>query len=255
MSRLIAAEFRKLLSTRMWLLILVISVAWTVFYTALTVALSSSRAGRLGPPLSTAAGQHALVAIAAGGAGTLVAVMAMASVAGEYRHRTAVTTFLAVPHRSRVLLAQVITFALAGVSYTLACVVLELAVTVPWLAARGIHVSPFGDGSFVVLLALVVAGALFGVAGAGLGAIMRSQLAAVTALLLYLYLLEPLLDHIRALRGWTPYLPGVAADGLTSAVQDGVRLLSPWAGGLVFTAWAIVFAITGIIRTSRMDVT
>jgi hypothetical protein len=57
------------------------------------------------------------------------------------------------------------------------------------------------------------------------------------------------------LHSWTAYLPGVAADGLTQAVQSGVRLLSPWAGGLVFAAWAIVFAILGAIATARTDIT
>jgi hypothetical protein len=70
-----------------------------------------------------------------------------------------------------------------------------------------------------------------------------------------LYVLEPLLSHIAALRSWTPYLPGVAADGLTSAIQTGVRILSPWAGGVVFAAWAIAFAMAGVFVTVRTDIT
>lgn len=42
---------------------------------------------------------------------------------------------------------------------------------------------------------------------------------------------------------------------LTQAVQSGVRLLSPWAGGLVFAAWAAAFAITGAVVTARTDIT
>lgn len=254
MTRLVAAEFRKLLTTRLWQWILAISVAWTIGYTSLVITLSG-HPGQLTPSLSGPAGQHALFAIAVGGAGTLVAVMAMAQAAGEYRHRTAATTFLATPHRQRVVLAQVIAFGLAGVGYALACVVINLAVALPWLAARGIHVSTSGNGNPAVLAAVLIAAAIFGMTGAGLGAALHSQLAAVTALLLYLYVLEPLLSHIGALRSWTPYLPGVAADGLTSAVQNGVRLLSPWAGGLVFAAWALALAAAGMIITTRTDIT
>lgn len=254
MTQLISAEFRKLLTTRLWLWILLLSVAWTVLYTSIVIA-SDDRPGQLAPVLSSAAGQHALFAIAAGGAGPLVAVLAIAQVAGEYRHRTAAATFLATPHRHRVVIAEVIAFLLAGIGYALACVVINLAVALPWLAAKGTHVSAFGNGNFAVLASIVISVAIFGMTGAGLGAALHSQLATVTAMFLYLYLLEPLLSRIASLRDWTPYLPGVAADGLTQAIQSGVRLLSPWAGGVVFAAWAIAFMIAGVITTVRTDIT
>jgi hypothetical protein len=47
----------------------------------------------------------------------------------------------------------------------------------------------------------------------------------------------------------------VAADGLTQASQAGVRLLPPWQGGLLFTAWAIAFAAAGAVATARKDIT
>jgi ABC-2 type transport system permease protein len=254
MTRLVMAEFRKLLTTRMWWWILLISVAWTVLYTAIAIALSK-HPGQLVPSLSGAAGQHALFSTAAGIAGTLVAVMATAQVAGEYRHRTAATTFLATPHRQRVVIAQVITFLLAGIGYALACVLINLAVAVPWLAARGIRLSAFGNGNFAVLASIIAAAAFFGMIGAGIGAALHSQLATVAAMPLYLYVLEPLLSHIAPLSGWTPYLPGVAADSLTQDIQNGVRLLSPWAGGLVLAGWAIAFVIAGVMITERTDIT
>ena len=254
MTQLVATEFRKLLTTRMWLWILLISAAWTIMYTSLVIVLAN-RHGGLVPSLSSAAGQHALFAIAAGGAGPLLAVLAVTQVAGEYRHRTAAATFLATPHRERVVAAEVIAFLLVGAGYALACIAINLAVALPWLSAKGIEVSAFGNGNLAVLVAVVISVAVFGMTGAGLGAALHSQLATVTGMLLYLYVLEPLISHIAPLHSWTPYLPGVAADGLTQAVQSGVRLLSPWAGGLVFAAWAIAFAVAGMISTSRTDIT
>ena len=50
----------------------------------------------------------------------------------------------------------------------------------------------------------------------------------------------------------TAYLAGVAADGLT---QAGVRLLRPWQGGLVFTAWAAAIACAGTVVVARRDIT
>lgn len=254
MARLVTAEFRKLLTTRMWWWILLISVAWTILFTSIAIA-TNNHPGRLVPSLSSAAGQHALFATAAGIAGTLVAIMAVAEVAGEYRHHTAVTTFLTTPHRWRVVIAQVITFLLVGIGYALVCVLVNLAVAIPWLAAKGIHLSPFGDGNFTVLATIVLAAALFGMIGVGLGATLHSQLVTVIVMLLYLYILEPLLSHIASLNSWTPYLPGVAADSLTQDIQNGVRLLSPWVGGLVFAAWAIAFVLAGVMITERTDIT
>jgi hypothetical protein len=80
MARLVMVEFRKLITTRMWWWILLISVAWTIMYTAIAIAIDN-HSGRIVPSLSSAVGQHALFATAAGIAGTLVAVMAIAFVA------------------------------------------------------------------------------------------------------------------------------------------------------------------------------
>ncbi|MGI9004643.1 MAG: hypothetical protein ACR2FU_00310 [Streptosporangiaceae bacterium] len=101
---------------------------------------------------------------------------------------------------------------------------------------------------------MIISAALFGVTGAGLGALPGSEVITIAGLLPYLYVAEPLISHITALGSWTAYLPGVAADGLTQASQAGVRLLPPWQGGLVFAAWAAVTACAGAVITAR-DIT
>jgi ABC-2 type transport system permease protein len=209
------------------------------------------RAGeRAGP------GQHALFAIGAGGAGPLAAILAAAGTAGEFRHRTAAATFLAEPRRARVITAKLIVCLLAGAAYALACVAVSLAVAPPWLAARATPVSLAAHGNLAVLGAVIISVALFGITGAGLGALLGSEVIAIAGLLLYLYVAEPLLSRISALGSWTAYLPGVAADGLTQASQAGVLLLlPPWQGGLVFTAWAAVIACDGTAITARRDIT
>src|SRR5262249_26721618 len=254
MTRLVNAEFQKLLSTRLWCWMLLAAAAWTAGYTVLAITLDG-RPGDLAPPLAGPAGQHALSAIGAGGAGPLVAVLAVAGVAGEYRHRTAAATFLVTPRRGRVIAAKVITYSLSGAGYALACVAVSLAVALPWLSAQGIEVPPTGNGNLAVLAAIVVSAAIFGVAGAGLGAMLRREVGPTRGLLFYLYVAEPLLSHVAALHGWTAYLPGVAADGLTQAAQAGVRLLPPWEAGAVFAAWGLVFAAAGTAVTTRRDLT
>jgi ABC-2 type transport system permease protein len=254
MPRPVRAEFRKLVTTRLWLWLLLASAAWTGGYSAVAVGLSQ-RPGSPAPSLSTAAGQHALFAIGAGGAGPLVAILAAAGVAGEYRHRTAAATFLATPRRAAVITAKLVTYLLAGAGYALVCCAVSAAIALPWLAARGIPVSLARNGNVAVLGAVIISAALFAVTGAGLGALLGSEIPTIAGLLLYLYVAEPLLAHISGLQTWTPYLPGVAADGLTEATQAGVRLLAPWLGGLVFAAWALALAAGGTLRTIRRDVT
>jgi ABC-2 type transport system permease protein len=254
MMRLTAAEFRKLFTTRLWLWMLLASAAWTAGYTALAIVFGHGH-GALTPPLSGAAGQHALFAIGAGGAGPLAGVLAAIGVTGEFRHRTATATFLATPRRSRVITAKLVTYLLAGAGYALVCIAVSLAVALPWLAARGIRVPPAGHGNLAVLAAVIASAAIFGVAGAGLGALAGGQLASVAGILIYLYVAEPLISHIPPLHNWTAYLPGVAADGLTQATQAGVRLLVPWLGGVVFAGWAVALAAAGTLRTVRRDIT
>jgi hypothetical protein len=250
MTRLVAAEFRKLFTTRLWLWLLLGATAWTAGFCALAIALND-RPGSLAPALSTAAGRHALYAIGAGGAGPLAAVLAAAGVAGEFRHRTVAATFLATPRRGRVVAAKLITYLLAGASYALVCIAVGLAIALPWLSAKGISASP----DLPAQAAIVLSTAIFAVSGAGLAAMLGSELITVAGLLFYLYVAEPVLSHVTALHAWTAYLPGVAADGLTQAAQAGVRLLSPWAGGLVFAVWAAGFAAAGTLVTTRRDIT
>jgi len=253
MMRLTAAECRKLFTTRLWLWMLLASAAWTAGYTALAIGFGGGRGG-LTPPLPGPAGQHALFAIGAGGAGPLAAILGAIGVTAEYRHKTAAATFLATPARGRAIATKLISYLIAGAGLALASIVVGLAVALPWLAARGIHVSPAGNGNFAVLAAVVASAAIFGVAGVGLGALAGGQLATVAGMLIYLYVAEPLLSHIGALQGWTAYLPGVAADGLTQATQAGIRLLAPWTGGVTFAGWAVAFAAAGTIRTIRSDI-
>ncbi len=67
------------------------------------------------PSLASAAGQHALFAIGAGGAGPLAAILGAGGTAGEYRHRTAAVTFLATSRRSQVVAAKLVTYLAAGI--------------------------------------------------------------------------------------------------------------------------------------------
>jgi hypothetical protein len=189
MVALIRGELAKLLSTRLWLWLLLATMALTALFASLNIAFNDDP-DTLAPPLATAAGQRLLFGTSAGGAQTLIAVLAAIGITGEYRHRTATTTFLATPHRSRVLLAKLVTYTAIGAAYAAACIAVVTAIAWPWLKARGIDPTLTGNGVPATLAGVVAAVALFALLGVGLGALLRDQVAAVVGLLVYLFVAE-----------------------------------------------------------------
>jgi ABC-2 type transport system permease protein len=254
MRRLIAAEFRKLLTTRLWLWLLLGSMALTALYVSLAIAFGDDP-DTWTPSLATPAGQRTIVSIAASGPGTLLAVLAAIGLTGEFRHHTATATFLATPHRVRVVVAKLVAYGLVGVGYAVCCIAVTVAIALPWLDAKGIRVPLGGNGIPGTLAGVIAAVAIFGLVGVGLGALLRDQVATVVGLLVYLFVAEPIVTRIPALRTWTVYLPGEAENALTQVTLTNQQLLQPWQGGLLFAAYGIALAVAGMQLTVRRDVT
>jgi ABC-2 type transport system permease protein len=250
--RLVAGEVRKLFTTWLWLWLLLGSVALTALYTSLAIAFGDSP-DNPSPPLSTPDGQRVVFSVGQG-AGTLVAVLSAIGCTGEFRHRTATATFLATPHRWRVVLAKLITYPLLGVGYGAVCVAGTLVIALPWLSTKDIHVSLWADGIPGTLIGVLVAVALFAALGVGLGALLREQVATVVGLLVYLFVAEPIVTRVPSLQGWTIYLPGSASAALTRISQSGQRFLAPWQGGLVLAGYGIVLVVGALLLTVRRDV-
>jgi ABC-2 type transport system permease protein len=253
MPRLLAGEFRKLFTTRLWLWLLLASAAITALYAVLDIAFADTP-GTWTPPLSTPQGERTLLAIGAGGA-PLVAVLGAIGLTGEFRHRTATATFLATPHRGRVVGAKLVTYGLVGAGYGLAGIAVTVAIAVPWLAGKDVHLVLDGGDVAATLAGVVAAMALFGVVGVGLGALLREQVAAVVGLLVYLLVVERILTSFAALDGWTIYLPGQAQEALSGSVLTNQRLLQPWQAGLVLAAYAAALALASTRLAVRRDVT
>lgn len=253
MRSLIAGEFRKLLTTRLWLWLLLASMALTGLYAGLLIAFSNN-ADTWTPPLSTPAGQQTLFAVAAGGANTLVAVLGAIAITGEFRHRTATATFLATPHRGHVVIAKLATYAVVGLGYALACLATVTAIAMPWLAAKNIGLSLTGNGLPATMLGVLTDITIFALVGVGLGALIRNQVAAVVALLVYRFVAEPIVTGIPALSDWTLYLPGSASASLTQVSLTTQEFLRPWQGGLVLAAYGAAFALAATLTSIRRDI-
>jgi ABC-2 type transport system permease protein len=254
MSRLIAGEFHKLATTRLWLWLLMGAMALTGLYASLLIGFSGDP-DTLTAPLHTATGQQTLFAVAASGANTLTAVLAAIGVTGEFRHRTATATFLATPVRSRVVAAKLVTYVLVGVGYALACLVVVATIAIPWLAARDISINVAGDGLPSIYLGVIGDVAIFGLLGASLGALLRNQVATVVGLLVYGFVAEPIVTSVPALSDWTIYLPGAASAALTQVSLTTQDYLDAWQGGLVLAGYGLTFALFASLVSVRHDIT
>ena len=251
MGRLVAAEFYKLFATRLWLWLLLGSLAISALYASLAIGFADSP-GNPTPPLSTKEGQGTVFATAQG-ASTLVAVLGVIGLTGEFRHKTATATFLATPHRGRIVIAKLITYFVTGIGYAVLCFATVTAIAIPWLQAKNIEIVM--DGKVEIFAGVVASIAMFAVVGVGIGALVRDQVATVVGLLIYLFVVEPILTRVSALEDWTRFLPGAAEDALTQIVQTNQHLLGPWEGGVVLAAYGIVFAVAGTFFAMRRDVT
>ena len=252
MRRLIAAEFQKLFSTRLWLWLLLGAMALTALYAMLAIAFGDSP-GNPSPPLSSDGGQRTLLSTASGGSIPFIAVISAIGLTGEFRHRTASATFLATPVRARVLIAKLVTYFLVGVGYAVLCLAVTTAIAVPWLSAKNIAI--VSEGKAGTILGILAAAGLFGLIGIGLGALLREQIATVVALLVYLFSVEPIVTRIPSIAGLTKFLPGSAENALVGTVQSNFHLLPQWAGGLLLIGYGVVLAGAGALFTMRRDIT
>src|SRR5437762_9957259 len=175
MRSLISAELLKLRSTRSAWIPLAAALAAAV----LAVIANTTAAGHGGtPPLSPAA----LPDLLRSSGGQLVdgAVLLAWIVlsAGEFRHRTSVTTFLGQPRRLRVVSAKLAAAALTGAAVGLLAEALSAATSAAVLSAHHVPLAWSQPGVLGTVVAVPLPAALFGLLRAGLGLLLRHTAAA-----------------------------------------------------------------------------
>ena len=252
--RLVRAEFRKLFSTKLWLWMLITSLGLTALFVSLTIAFDGQDDGPGAFGLVTAEGQRNLFATA-GFAGVLSLVLGTIGITGEFRHQTITPTFLTSPHRGRVVLAKLLTYAIVGLGLAAAGLALTLAISLPWVSAKDIDLSLTANGIPGTMLGVVVGTTVYGLVGVGIGALVRNQIAAVVGSLVFLFILEPVVSAIPKVRDYYKYFPGGANAALTDSTQNQVSLLDPWQGGALLVAYGLALAMLGSYLSVRRDVT
>lgn len=247
----VRAEVRKLFTTQVWFWLALLALGLTILVASLISAFTQIDDG--GVPI------EALLNAAIGFAQLIAAVLGVIGITGEYRHLTATPTFLSVPRRGTVVSAKLLVYLLAGLVLGVLCVGAAIAVSYPWLSARGFSIDLGAESTMRIIIGGILAVAIYGIIGVGVGALLRNQVAAVVGIVIYLFVVEPILSAIPKVQEAYPYLPGGAAAALTATedpnVQSAVPLLDPWVGGVLLLAYGLVFAIVGSLLTVRRDVT
>ncbi|GAA1603001.1 ABC transporter permease [Kribbella hippodromi] len=263
--RLIRGELIRLTAVRMHRWAALAAVVCGGGLTGLLSVIGPENATPPMPGIDTAEGAALVVGIT----GVLLFVPALIGaigVAGEYRHRTIATTFLAEPRRGRVLTAKLIVYAGLGLVYG---VIASLTSAIALLAAalvRGVDLTiPAADLS-TLLIRLAVAAAVYTVLGVAIGALTRNQLVAVGIVVGYFYFLEYILLVVPGINTIYPYLPGGATAALTDfsfitstiaeqTATPGPGLLPPAAAAAVLLAYAAIAAATAALLPLRRDLT
>lgn len=246
MTTLARAELLKLRTTR----------AWVGYVPALALISGIGAAAQLGSArdldLSGPEFSRELL-MSSLAAGLIAFLIGITTVTAEWRYGTITRTFLVTPRRERVLVAKGVAALIVGAALSAFAVAVVLAVAVPWLSVEG---SSFQLDSGVVerLGQLVLAAALWGAFGAGVGALIQNQTAAVVVGLLWVLVVEALIGALLSLVGVgaiADFQPGFALSALVGDLQGG---LSPWAGGVVALGWVVVLGALGYVRMNRRDV-
>ncbi len=251
---LIRAEFRKLGTTQVWFWMLLLCIGLTALFVVGNIAGSRTDA--------ELAIHVRDIMISASGAFTYVPIFVLGALAvtTEYRYQTITPTVLATPSRWALITAKLITYALVGALYALICLTIQLAMALPWLSARHIHVS-LSDQKGPLLAAFAVL-ALFALVGLGAGALLRNQIVAVTVGVIFILVLSRLFLIIPGVKYIYPYLPTGAVDSIVTDPHDAgnrvinnVHLMSAGAGIGVLLVWGLGMAILGAGISMNRDIT
>jgi ABC-2 type transport system permease protein len=248
MTRLIRAELLKLSTIRVtWALL-----AGAAGLSALFASLEAYRAGNGNSgvaPITTAAGLLTVTTVTGFGM-LLAAVLGLISATGEFRHGSATLTYLATPHRGRVLAAKAVAAACFGAGFGLVAALVAVGVGVGFAAGHGGTLA-LGAGALAGHAAgAVLGGALLAALGVALGSLVRSQLAAIIGVFVWAVLIESLVGGL--FPGIRPYLPYTAATTLAGAPL-GAAAFGParevsGGGPLPFVAAAaLIAAVVGAV--------
>lgn len=188
----------------------------------------------------------------------------------EFRHRTATSTYLAEPRRSRVVLAKAVALSLIALVNGVAHIIGIIAGGAPVFLINDVPLFPEpADLLRSLSLGLLVL-VLWALIGLGVGVLITNQVVALVTAIGVVWVVEPLLTLALSFVSWgsdlTRFFPGslsrAAMDqtaGIPAQVAEnlgppGGGALAWWAAALVLIVYAVAMAVAGLIITRRRDI-
>ena len=255
---LLKAESRKLIYSRSTYGLLIAAVFVAVLSTVVTpIVIDQDETGLFGSLQDPAM----VDGVYANGISSYIfaLILGILIISGEFRHGTAVATFLASPKRARVLVAKLVVAALAGA-------VLQIISAAASVGAGFLTLSYFenvaepSESVFTNLgLAALLSGSILGLVGVAIGSLIRNQLIAIVSSLVWLFVLEPIVLLVFADAG--KWLPTGAITGMLAIEFESEALgvstadyLSPGLSALVLLGYGAVFTVIALVTSMKRDI-
>ncbi|SOC52819.1 ABC transporter permease [Ornithinimicrobium cerasi] len=278
MTRLVHAELRKYLTTRLaWSMPLTMFLLGGIFAAVqglVLVLLGEIPTGAGGEVIrpSELFDDLTLARMVYTGAvqmGYLLAlVLGILTMSGEFRHKTITATLLSSPRRGSLIAAKVISLALVVVLNSLAFIAGSLLGGGITLALGDAALFPEPVELTTTLLRMVLVLVLWGLMGFGLGVLIPNQVIALFVGVGVTLLIEPLLGFgltfVEQLADAARYFPSQAStsvldlfagvDEQTAQQMGAADPLTWWVAALVLLAYAAVMTVLGWVVTARRDV-
>ncbi|WP_084794403.1 ABC-2 transporter permease [Actinokineospora bangkokensis] len=228
MVRLINAEFRKILTTKLWWALMIPAFALSVLWAWAASALTSTIADEVNRTdllqetgISFDEMSWSIIALARGMniASVFPMVFGALGIASEISRRTITTTFLTGPTRAAVLGAKALTYVVWGVIFG---VLIAGGVSIGTALGGGDYLPGAGDW-VLTLIAGILMCVLWTLVGLGFGALVGSPVGALVSLLVYALIIGPVIEVFlagtpnEAVNHIAGLLPNGSANGLTSS--------------------------------------
>lgn len=242
---MLKAELRKLITTRttaaLWagaLLVAIIGAYSTI---------SSEAVDELTGPLR----DQPLFILTAINLSVFALLVGVRSITDEFRYGTIGWTLVSVGHRWTVVPAKMVTAALAAalIAATAQVVAGGLAL---WVSSSRGGALLLTAADVRAAVALTAASGLWAMLGVGVGTLIRHQVAAVVAVLVWVLVAENLGAIV--LGGLSDVLPGQAGLAMAGAVDRAGESLNPVAGAAVLVAYVAAVSLASVVSLDRRPV-
>jgi ABC-type transport system involved in multi-copper enzyme maturation permease subunit len=186
-------------------------------------------------------------------------ILGIMLMAGEFRHGTAVATFLTAPKRGSVLAAKLGMAAIAGVLLMWISTGFSFLAGFLVLSTFEEAGSPSEDLFLNTLVASTIGGVVLGVIGVAIGTLIRNQMLAITGALIYLFVIDPILLTLLPEVG--KYLPtGLITAMLAIDINapelgfDTSSYLPPLEATGILLVYGLVFGAVAIGTSLKRDI-